>query len=103
MRGITDLFCIKTSDTTNLQFQDMPRKPIETKDDQQRQIGVEDSVKQIADSKLRTLLFHFHVFKNGGSTLDAALKKNFGDRWIAIEGPDPDVPMKTLRNAGTYT
>jgi hypothetical protein len=71
----------------------MPRKPIETKDDQQKQSGVDASVKQIADSKLRTLLFHFHIFKNGGSTLDAALKKNFGNRWRAIEGPDPDGPM----------
>jgi hypothetical protein len=71
----------------------MPRKPIETKDDLQKKIGVKAPVKQIADSRLRTLLFHFHIFKNGGSTIDAALKKNFGNRWRAIEGPDPDGPM----------
>jgi chromosome segregation ATPase len=71
----------------------MPRKLIETKDDPRKQIGVEAPVKQIADSRLRTLLFHFHIFKNGGSTIDAALKKNFGNRWRAIEGPDPDDAM----------
>ncbi len=71
----------------------MPRKLIETKDDPRKQIGVEAPVKQTADSRLRTLLFHFHIFKNGGSTLDAALKKNFGNRWRAIEGPDPGGPM----------
>jgi hypothetical protein len=29
---------------------------------------------------------HFHIFKNAGTSIDRALKKNFGDRWATFEG-----------------
>jgi len=71
----------------------MPRKPIQSKAKQPRETGITSPIKQLAESNPRTLLLHFHIFKNGGSTLDAALKKNFGDKWRALEGPDPNDSM----------
>ena len=41
----------------------------------------------------RTILFHFHIFKNGGSSLDAALRNTLGTAWHEIEGKDPDDSM----------
>ena len=41
----------------------------------------------------RKLLLHFHIFKNAGSTLDAALEKNLGDAWMSVEGNDADHHM----------
>lgn len=31
------------------------------------------------------LIFHYHLFKNAGTSVDAMLKENFGDRWIEQE------------------
>jgi len=33
----------------------------------------------------RTILIHYHLFKNAGTSLDAVLKENFGDKWITRE------------------
>ena len=33
-------------------------------------------------------LLHFHIFKNGGSTLDWILRRNFGDAFREVHGPD---------------
>jgi hypothetical protein len=35
----------------------------------------------------RKMLIHFHMFKNGGSTLDWILKKNFGSLFFEFHGP----------------
>ena len=35
-----------------------------------------------------TVLLHCHIFKNGGTTIDACLTKNFGSAAIFIESPD---------------
>lgn len=37
----------------------------------------------------RHLLLHYHLFKNGGSTVDAVLQRHFGDAWIGVEGDRP--------------
>ena len=36
----------------------------------------------------RPVLVHFHMFKNAGTSVDKVLQKNFGERWIEIEGPN---------------
>ncbi len=36
----------------------------------------------------RSVIIHYHLFKNAGSSVDAILQRNFGDAWIEIEGPD---------------
>lgn len=36
---------------------------------------------------MRTVLFHYHYFKNAGTSVDAVLQRNFGSRWIAKEFP----------------
>ena len=33
----------------------------------------------------RTVVLHYHLFKNAGTSLDQILKRNFGDRWVTRE------------------
>lgn len=33
----------------------------------------------------RTVLLHYHLFKNAGTSLDQVLKRNFGDKWVTRE------------------
>jgi len=35
----------------------------------------------------RSVIIHFHMFKNAGSSVDAILQHNFGENWVEIEGP----------------
>jgi len=39
-----------------------------------------------ADAR-RKVLIHYHLFKNAGTSVDAILRRNFGDRWINTEFP----------------
>lgn len=34
----------------------------------------------------RTILVHYHIFKNAGSSVDASLKTSFGTAWVKFEG-----------------
>lgn len=36
---------------------------------------------------MRTIILHYHLFKNAGTSLDAILKQNFPDRWVTQEFP----------------
>lgn len=36
---------------------------------------------------LRTIILHYHLFKNAGTSVDAILKRNFGDKWVTREFP----------------
>jgi hypothetical protein len=33
----------------------------------------------------RTIILHYHLFKNAGTSLDLILKRNFGTRWVTAE------------------
>ena len=33
----------------------------------------------------RTVILHYHLFKNAGTSLDQILKRNFADRWVTAE------------------
>ena len=35
----------------------------------------------------RSVIIHYHLFKNAGSSVDTILQHNFGDAWAEIEGP----------------
>jgi hypothetical protein len=35
----------------------------------------------------RTVILHYHLFKNAGTSVDRILKRNFGDRWVTAEFP----------------
>jgi hypothetical protein len=35
----------------------------------------------------RTIILHYHLFKNAGTSVDAILKKNFPGRWVTREFP----------------
>lgn len=37
---------------------------------------------------LRHVILHHHIFKNAGTTLDTALRRNFGERYVSFESPD---------------
>ncbi|TCK99849.1 sulfotransferase family protein [Shimia isoporae] len=37
--------------------------------------------------KTRTIVLHYHLFKNAGTSLDRIFKKNFGDKWVTHEFP----------------
>ena len=36
----------------------------------------------------RPVIVHFHLFKNAGTSVDRILQRNFGEKWIEIEGPN---------------
>lgn len=35
----------------------------------------------------RTVILHYHLFKNAGTSVDQVLRRNFGDRWVTAEFP----------------
>ena len=35
----------------------------------------------------RTIILHYHLFKNAGTSLDQILKRNFKERWVTAEFP----------------
>ncbi len=38
----------------------------------------------------RTVILHYHLFKNAGTSFDAILKRNFPGRWVTAEFDQPD-------------
>ncbi len=36
---------------------------------------------------MRKIIFHYHLFKNAGTSVDEMLKANFGERWVTREFP----------------
>lgn len=38
---------------------------------------------------MRTVICHYHIYKNSGTTFDALLDRNFGDRHLCFDGPFP--------------
>jgi hypothetical protein len=37
----------------------------------------------------RTIIVHYHIFKNAGSSVDRLLQMAFGNGWASLEGPTP--------------
>lgn len=37
----------------------------------------------------RVVICHYHIFKNSGSTFDALLQRNYGNRHVSFDGPFP--------------
>jgi len=38
---------------------------------------------------MRTVVVHYHIFKNAGSTIDLILQQTFGDGWATFDTTDP--------------
>jgi hypothetical protein len=38
---------------------------------------------------MRTVICHYHIYKNSGTTFDRILTRNFGDRHLCFDGPFP--------------
>jgi hypothetical protein len=34
---------------------------------------------------MRKIIFHYHLFKNAGTSIDALLKTNFAHQWLSAE------------------
>lgn len=47
----------------------------------------------------RSIILHYHLFKNAGTSLDALLKQNFGTRWVTAEFPMEHGPNTVLVEA----
>lgn len=39
---------------------------------------------------MRTIILHYHLFKNAGTSLDRILKDNFAEAWVTAEFPPSD-------------
>lgn len=51
----------------------------------------------------RTIILHYHLFKNAGTSLDEILKYNFGDKWVErefplLEGGNTDLVEKWIKD-----
>lgn len=42
---------------------------------------------------MRTIILHYHLFKNAGTSVDRILQDNFGDRWVTAEFPGRPGPQ----------
>jgi len=51
--------------------------------------GTPDTARREKDLAQRTIIVHYHIFKNAGSSVDRLLHMAFGDRWATLEGPTP--------------
>jgi hypothetical protein len=47
----------------------------------------------------RTIILHYHLFKNAGTSLDLILKRNFGARWVTAEFPTAGLAANTAQVA----
>jgi hypothetical protein len=47
----------------------------------------------------KSIIVHYHIFKNAGTSVDYALKNTFGDKWTSFEGEHSTdiLPMEALR------
>ncbi len=45
--------------------------------------------------RARPVCVHFHIFKNAGTTLDGALRREFGLGWCEFDGPRPNYVLQT--------
>ncbi|MDG1530729.1 MAG: glycosyltransferase [Paracoccaceae bacterium] len=51
-----------------------------------RKLSVGD-YKTVMGQNMRTVILHYHLFKNAGTSVDQVLRKNFGNKWITAEFP----------------
>lgn len=42
---------------------------------------------------MRTIILHYHLFKNAGTSVDQLLKRNFDTAWVTKEFPIPNSPQ----------
>lgn len=54
------------------------------------------TVAEIDDANVRTVIVHYHLFKNAGTSIDFALQAGFGARWSSYEGVGPRVSPEDL-------
>lgn len=45
----------------------------------------------VNNTAMRPVIIHYHIYKNAGTSVDACLQQNFGDRWAAFESEDNSI------------
>lgn len=50
---------------------------------------------------MRSVIIHYHIFKNAGSSIDRLLQNNFGTGWSTFEGKTP-TSLLTVRDIEDY-
>jgi hypothetical protein len=48
---------------------------------------------QILVPRMRYIVVHYHIFKNGGTTVETILEREFGGRFATLHGPDADATL----------
>jgi len=43
--------------------------------------------------RMRYVIVHYHIFKNGGTTLESILEREFGEAFATLHGPDSDTTL----------
>lgn len=54
------------------------------------------------ETDMRTVVLHYHLFKNAGTSLDKVLQENFGDKWVTREFQWNDNPEEHTRELGEW-
>ena len=54
------------------------------------------------DSVQRTVIIHYHIFKNAGSSVDEMLRHNFGSAWVEEEFPGSGAGRSNAQAVGDY-
>lgn len=50
-------------------------------------LGAQIPEQRSHDSLVRTVIVHYHLYKNAGTSLDASLQRSLGSRWTAYDRP----------------
>ena len=48
---------------------------------------------QLAVPAMRYVVVHYHIFKNGGTTIETILEREFGESFTTLHGPDADATL----------
>jgi hypothetical protein len=60
----------------------------------QDQADLAKTTRDSADASVRTIVVHYHLFKNAGSSVDAALREFFGRTWCEFESSVQSQPLR---------
>src|SRR3546814_12165467 len=57
---------------------------------------------KVTEDEMRTVVLHYHLFKNAGTSLDKVLQENFGEKWVTREFPHRSNPVVHVREVAEW-
>src|SRR3546814_7801728 len=57
---------------------------------------------KVTEDEMRTVVLHYHLFKNAGTSLDKVLQENFGEKWVTREFPRRSNPVVHVREVAEW-